>query len=156
MKKQISIEGEGLAALNTIVSSESFTSRADARKVHAVSQWLLAPMKLYTTKVEAIQDEYGEEVPDAIPEGAPEGYKPKIKMVVPDAKVEAYKKAIEDAKNEKYVVQFDRESFSFCNGIVDRVFERPEIKKQNGLAGVDQAKNIEQISVAFEQAVDVK
>lgn len=148
MKKRISIEGEAMAALNTIVGSASFTNRTEARKVHAVAQWLLQPMKEYTAAIEGIQDEHAEEVTEG------EAPNQKKKMIVPDEKVKEYTAAIEAAKTKKYNVVFDIESFAFCNGLVDRVFERPEITKQNGLAGTDQARNIEQISAAFEGAVD--
>lgn len=149
MKKQISVEGEGLAALNNIVGSASFNSRTDARKIHTLAQCLVKPMAGYRAAMEAIQDKFGEEVVEG------EGDKAKKKMVVPDSKVKDYTSAIDEERSKKYDVQFDKESFSFCIVILDQLFDREEIKKQNGLSGIDQARNLNQISVAFDLAVDV-
>lgn len=147
MKMQISIEGEALAALNTIVASASFGSRAEARKINTVAQQLRGPKEAYTKDMEAVQDEYGVESVDE-----KTGKKNKI---VPDEKVPAFQKAVEEARLKKYDVEFDKESFSYALTLVDGVFARKEIVDQNGLAGVDQARNMEQISVAFEKAQKV-
>lgn len=144
MKMEISIEGEALAALQMIVTSASFTSRAEARKIHALGLWFEEPMKKYRQVLMDVQDKFSEEVIEG------EGENTKSRKIVPEAKVPEYQKAVEDARKEKYSIAFDREGFSFLETVVDGLFEREEIKKQNGLSGMDQARNLEQISVAFE------
>lgn len=149
MKVQIQLEGEGLAALNNVVGSASFNSRVDARKIHTLANWLVEPMAKYKKALEAIQDEYGEEVIEDV------GVKAKKKMVVPEDKIKAYQAAVEAARLVKYQVQFDKESFALAGRIMDELFERKEIKEQNGLSGIDQARNINQICVAFDESVEV-
>lgn len=149
MKTSILLEGEALAALQQIVASASFTSRSDARKIHALGLWFETPIKAYRQKMKDIQDEYSVDKQEG------EGENARTAKIVPDEKVEAYHKAVSDARLEKFPMEFDRESFAFLQTVVDGLFDREEIKKQNGLAGLDQARNLEQISVAFENAQKV-
>ena len=149
MKMQISLEGEALAALQQIVASCSFTSRADARKVHALGLWFTEPLKTYRKSMVDIQDTFSIEKVEG------EGENTRTSKVVPNDKVDEYQKAVEAARIAKFDIAFDRESFAFLQTVVDGLFEREEIKKQNGLAGLDQARNLEQISVAFENVQKV-
>lgn len=147
MKKQITIEGEGLFALHSMVSSASFNSRAEGRKINTLANWLKDPLQEYKDAVKAVFDKYAVETTDE--------KTGKTVKDVPQDKVIEHNKEMEAVRLHPYTVVFDKESFSFAETIVDGLFTRKEIQDQSGLVGLESARNMEQISVAFEKAVDV-
>lgn len=148
MKKLIHIEGEALVALNSIINTTSYPGRTEARKVFRASQCIAESVKEYQKDILEVETPFLEEFEEK------EGGR-KMKRVNPE-KVEEYSEAMKIGREKKYEVFFDVETFGLVNGMVDGVFDRKEISEQGGLVGVDQARNLDQISIAFESARDVE
>lgn len=149
MKKAITIENEGLHYLHQILSTSPVRSTAESRKQSVAFAAIRPHLEQYRTEMkdadekfrvyEKVKGENGVEK---------EGYR------IPREKKADHEKAIRDVDLKKIEVEFEVESFTLLKSAFDGFFERKEVKEQ-GIAGEDQVRFLDQISQAFEKAKQI-